>query len=166
MLAEMGCSHVLSGHSDRRRFHGETDAFVAEQADAARKVGLIPIVCIGETGEERKAGKSKDIIRRQLAALHIDDVLILAYEPVWAISRGDPNTPAATSADAQEMHAFIRSLLPASLRSSVRIIYGGSMKGDNAAELLRQPDIDGGLVGGASLKPEEFRRIVDAARQV
>jgi triosephosphate isomerase len=163
MVKDLGCRYVLCGHSDRRQFHGETDAFVAEQANAARALGLIPIICIGETLEKRRARKAKEVITRQLAPLPLDAETVLAYEPVWAISRGDPTKPAATTKDAEEMHALIRSLLPEELRSSLRIIYGGSMKGENAEELLREPNIDGGLVGNASLTLREFQRIVDIA---
>ncbi len=172
MLKHQHFHAVLCGHSDRRHFHQESDAFIAEQATAALEVGLIPIVCIGETEAEHDAGKTTDVLKRQLKP--VIDVLtahhslptthfILAYEPVWAISRGDPNKPAATAKDAQDIHARIRSLLPKDRQATTRILYGGSMKGSNAAELLAQPDIDGGLVGGASLKLEDFRKIVEAA---
>jgi triosephosphate isomerase len=168
MVKDAGCTFILCGHSDRRRFHGETDEFVAAQASAALEIGLIPIVCVGETAEERAAGKTEEVIRRQMHTLNIQHSTfnippVLAYEPVWAISRGDPNKPAATTRDAEEMHALIRSLLPGELRDQIRIIYGGSMKAANAEELLKQPNIDGGLVGNASLNPEEFRTIVEAA---
>ena len=165
MVQALGCRYVLCGHSDRRAFHLESDAFVAEQAAAAITHALIPIICIGETETERDAGKSKAVIERQVKPLKLTNDCIIAYEPVWAISRGDPNRPAATSADAEEMHAFIRSLLPKDIRDAVRLLYGGSMKASNAKELLAQPNIDGGLVGGASLKPEEFREIVKIASE-
>lgn len=163
MLKEAGCSAVLCGHSDRRAFHQESDEDVAAQAIAALEAGLHPVVCIGETEEERDSGKQEEVIKRQLKPVPTESDIILAYEPVWAISRGDPNKPAATSDDAQEMHAFIRSQLPEDKRESTRILYGGSMKSENADELLSQPDIDGGLVGGASLKPDAFKAIVDVA---
>ncbi len=175
MLAHIGCSHVLCGHSDRRAFHGETDADIAKQVVAALEAEMIPILCIGETGEERKAGRSEEVIRRQLEAVLTEmqhaqcnmqhDGFVIAYEPVWAISRGDPSTPSATPEEAQRMHAFIRATLTShhSHLTSVRLLYGGSMNADNAAALLAQPDIDGGLVGGASLNPKEFQSIVDAA---
>jgi triosephosphate isomerase len=162
MVKSAGCTYVLCGHSDRRRFHLESDTFIAEQATAALKTGLIPVVCIGETEEEHDAGKTKEVVTRQLKAIP-DGVTIIAYEPVWAISRGDPSKPAATPKDAQDIHALIRSLLPKSRQEQTRLLYGGSMKGSNAHELLSQPDIDGGLVGGASLKIDDFKKIVEAA---
>ena len=162
MAAAIGCKYALCGHSDRRRFHSESDSFIAEQATAALAAGLIPVICIGETEEEHDNGTSKEVVMRQLKAIP-EAVTIIAYEPVWAISRGDPNKPAATPQDAQQMHALIRSLLPKNRQAQTRILYGGSMKGSNAAELLALPDVDGGLIGGASLKPDEFRKIVEAA---
>ncbi|MBI3619084.1 triose-phosphate isomerase [Candidatus Peregrinibacteria bacterium] len=174
MIASTGCETVLCGHSERRRDQGETDEFVAAQAKAALTLGLFPIVCIGETANERSAGKAHEVIERQLRTVidHLDvsqlatrnSQLAIAYEPLWAISGGDPTKPAAKPSDAQEMHAFIRSLLPEPIQKEMLILYGGSMKAENASELLSQPDVDGGLVGGASLKPEEFRAIVEAAR--
>jgi len=177
MLASIGCTHVLCGHSDRRKFHGESDDDVARQVIAALEADMIPILCVGETLEERNAGRSEEVIRRQLDAVLTamqnakckmqNSSFVVAYEPVWAISRGDPTIPAATPDDAQKMHAFIRSLLSKSQipnPKSLRLLYGGSMNASNAAALLAQPDIDGGLVGGASLQPEEFRKIVEAAR--
>ncbi|MDP6575343.1 MAG: triose-phosphate isomerase [Candidatus Peribacteraceae bacterium] len=163
MIKEAGCIAVLCGHSDRRAFHGESNEDVAAQAIAALEAELHPIVCFGETEEERDSGKAENVIKAQLKPLPTESDIILAYEPIWAISRGDPNKPAATSEDAQEMHAFIRSQLPEDKRESTRILYGGSMKSENAQELLTQPDIDGGLVGGASLKPDDFRKIVETA---
>lgn len=160
-LKTLGCRYVLCGHSERRRHHAETDAFVTEQAVAALEAGIHPVVCVGETAEERKEGRQNDIVHRQMKDL--PSGVTIAYEPVWAISGGDPTKPAATPKDAQEMHAFIRSLLPTDLRMNTRVIYGGSMNAANAEELLGQEDIDGGLVGGASLKPDEFRKIVEAA---
>lgn len=162
MVKALGCRYVMCGHSECRKNHGETDAFVAEQACAALELGLHPIVCIGETAEERSSGKAKDVVKRQLKPIPHGEVTI-AYEPVWAISGGDPTKPAATANDAQEMHAFIRSLLPKDEQVKTRILYGGSMNGKNCKELLSCPDIDGGLVGGASLKPDEFRMIVECA---
>ena len=161
MLKSIGCRYVMCGHSERRKNHGESDAFVAEQACEALELGLHPIVCIGETAEERTSGKAHDVVKRQMKGLPHGNIT-LAYEPVWAISGGDPNKPAATPKDAQEMHAFIRSLLPKEEKAT-RILYGGSMNGKNCKELLSCPDIDGGLVGGASLKPDEFRAIVECA---
>lgn len=159
ILAEHGCTYVLCGHSERRRFHNESDAFVAEQAKAAAGVGLMPIVCIGETADEREAGMAKEVVKRQVGAISVP--VIFAYEPVWAIGTGNTAKPE----DAQEMHAFIRSLLPGDQQATTRIIYGGSVKADNAASLLSQPDIDGALIGGASLDPKSFRDILDALPQ-
>ena len=174
MAAQLDCTYALCGHSDRRQFHHETDVEIAKQFVAAIDNKLIPIFCFGETEAEHDAGKTSDVLKRQLNSI-IDFLATsyqlpatsyaLAYEPVWAISRGDPNKPAATSKDAQEIHALIRSLLPKDKQASTRILYGGSMKGSNAAELLAQPDIDGGLVGGASLKIDDFRKIVEAAQK-
>lgn len=181
VLKELGCTHVLCGHSDRREHHGETDECIGKQVEAAIENGITPILCIGETAEEHTAQKTKEVLKRQLTPLltFIEKAwrspnllragaaplpFMLAYEPVWAISRGDPTKPSASAQDAQKVHAFIRSLLPEELRS-LRIIYGGSMKGSNAEELLSQPDIDGGLVGGASLKPADFATIVAAAKK-
>lgn len=160
MIRGAGCTHVLCGHSDRRREHGETNDQVRRQAEAALAAGLAPVVCVGETQAERDAGKAKDAVRDQLRDLPAG--IVLAYEPVWAISRGDPTKPAATPQDAQEMHAFIRSLLPTAGNETC-ILYGGSMNGQNAAALLACPDVDGGLVGGASLKPDDFATIVQTA---
>jgi triosephosphate isomerase len=159
MVKALGCGYVLCGHSERREHHGETDADVSAQLSSALKVGLEPFVCIGETEKERADGKEKEVIERQMAGLSFDESVIIAYEPVWAIGKGK----SATAAQAQEMHAFIRSLLPKELKEVIRIIYGGSMNAANAKEILSQPDIDGGLVGGASLKPEEFAKIVEIA---
>ncbi len=172
LLKEFGCSYVLCGHSERRKNHGESDAFIAEQVAAAMKVGLTPILCIGETADERKQGIEKDVIRRQLQVLdraRTDNTrnekretrnYVIAYEPVWAIGTGKTATPA----QAQEMHAFIRSVFPENVRDQIRILYGGSVKADNARAILAEPDIDGALVGSASLDPEEFRKIVASAR--
>lgn len=167
MIKDTGCTHVLCGHSERRQYHSESNAFVAAQVASAITHNLTPILCIGETDEERKAGKEKDIVKEQIEAviekLNTENSMEngkwqmeIAYEPVWAIGTGNTATPK----DAQEMHAFIRSLLPGDVREQTRILYGGSMKPENAEELLNQPDIDGGLVGGASLVPEKFAEIV------
>jgi triosephosphate isomerase len=159
MLKKLGCRYVLCGHSERRRNHSETDEMVAEQAIAALETGLHPIVCIGETEEERKKGKEKDVVKKQLK--NLPSGVTIAYEPVWAIGTGKTATPK----DAQEMHAFIRSLLKTD-GDSTRILYGGSMNAANAEELLKQNDVDGGLIGGASLKPEEFGKIVEIAERI
>jgi triosephosphate isomerase len=163
MCKDLGCIYALCGHSDRRAQHGETSEEVAAQATAALEYGLHPIVCIGETLEQKEAGKTEEVLREMMAPLPLESDITIAYEPVWAISRGDPNTPAATPEDAQNMHALIRSLLPEDRREVTRILYGGSMKPDNSDALLSQPDIDGGLVGGASLKLDAFQQVIDSA---
>jgi len=166
MLAESGCRWVILGHSERRQYHGESDALVAAKVSAALDAGLWPIVCVGETREQREAGEAESVVRRQLteALQGQSDLgrLVVAYEPVWAIGTGLTATPA----QAQGMHAFMRGLLgeiagvdPA----TTRLLYGGSVKPGNAAELFAGPDIDGALVGGASLVAEEFLAIVNAA---
>jgi triosephosphate isomerase (TIM) len=157
ILAGHGCTHVLCGHSERRSFHGETDEFIAQQAKAALENSMMPIVCVGETWEQRERGEAEATVERQVRAINLP--VIYAYEPVWAIGTGKTAQPE----DAQAMHAFIRSLLPADLQETTHILYGGSVKPDNAKALLTQPDIDGALVGGASLDPKSFRDIVDAA---
>jgi triosephosphate isomerase len=155
LLAEHGCRYVLCGHSDRRMHHSENDEMVAKQVQSALQAGLTPVVCVGETADEREIGQAKDVVKRQLQ--DIGEKVIIAYEPVWAIGSGK----SATARDAQEMHAFIRSLLPAKSRDSVHILYGGSVNPDNAKELIDQPDIDGFLVGGSSLDPAKFKAIVE-----
>ncbi len=158
MLKAAGCSSVLCGHSERRSAHGETDAFVALQAQAALNAGLTPIVCVGESLAEREAGKEQDVVRRQISAIP-PGVTIIAYEPVWAIGTGKNASPQ----QAQEMHAFIRSLVKG---RAVRLLYGGSLNVKNARDLLAQPDIDGGLLGGASLKPGDFGGILSFAQEL
>ncbi|MBM4080562.1 MAG: triose-phosphate isomerase [Planctomycetes bacterium] len=170
MLKDVGCTHVIIGHSERRQFFGETDETVNKKLKAAFKTGLTPIVCVGERLEEREAGTTEAVVTRQvrggLAGLTAQQVerLIIAYEPVWAIGTGKTATPA----QANEVHALIRRLLAeahgSAVASKVRIQYGGSVKADNAAELLAQSDIDGALVGGASLDAESFAAIVCSAR--
>ncbi len=157
MLADQHYHAVLCGHSERRKNHGETDAMVLVQATAAISAGLIPIVCVGETESERTTGRQEEVVKRQLSGLPQD--VILAYEPVWAIGTGKSTTPE----DAQHMHAFIRSILP---KKETVILYGGSMNGKNCENLLSQPDIDGGLIGAASLKPDDFRIIVETAARL
>src|SRR5947199_5675399 len=170
MLASAGCDGVILGHSERRQLFGETDEGVARKLKAALGEGLHPIVCVGETLQEREAGRTWEVVSRQVRAglggLDTGAVqkLTIAYEPVWAIGTGRN----ATAAQAQEVHGQIRGVLRelggAPVADAVRIQYGGSVKPDNAAELLGQPDVDGALVGGASLKAEDFARIVEAAR--
>jgi len=168
MLVEAGCRYVLCGHSERRQFFGDTDEWVQKKTRAALAAGLHPIVCVGETLPEREAGKTLEVVGRQvraalsgLAAAQVAS-LTVAYEPVWAIGTGKT----ATSAQAQEVHAAIRAILAElapSAAASVRILYGGSVKPDNAAELMSQPDVDGALVGGASLKALDFTGIIQGA---
>jgi triosephosphate isomerase len=168
MLLDFHCTYVIVGHSERRQIYGETDGLVAEKFAAARKAGLIPVLCIGETLEEREQGVTEAVVSRQLdAVLELEGIAnlnagVIAYEPVWAIGTGKTATPQ----QAQDVHAFIRSKLAvydATIASSMRILYGGSVKGSNAAELFAMPDIDGGLVGGASLNAEEFLTIARGA---
>ena len=161
MLVSAGCSCVIVGHSERRDYHGETDADVNAKIRQAHAHDLMPILCVGEKIDERRAGDAKSVVRSQLAgALDGIDVeagsdLVVAYEPVWAIGTGETATPE----QAQEMHAFIRDELAdryGEVAAEIEILYGGSMKPHNAAELLSQPDVTGGLIGGASLKAESF----------
>lgn len=166
MLRAAGCSHVIVGHSERRQLFGETDEIVARKAAAALGAGLHPIICIGETLEEREAGATLSVVERQIRAalgeLAHDalDRVTLAYEPVWAIGTGRVASPE----QAQEVHAFARRIVAEvsapTLANAMRILYGGSVKPDNVDGLMRQPDIDGALVGGASLKAADFDRIV------
>jgi len=163
MLTDFSCNWVIVGHSERRTLHAETDKQVAEKAAAALSAGLTPVVCIGETQAEQEAGQTRDIIARQLAPVlalgaHQVNRMVFAYEPVWAIGTGLSATPE----QAQEVHAFIRKRLEGIGAGQVRILYGGSVKPDNAASLFAMPDIDGALVGGASLKAQEFLRIAAA----
>ena len=170
MLAEIGCDGVILGHSERRQYFGETDEGVNKKLRSALEAGLHPIVCVGETLAEREANRTWEVVSRQvrgaLAGISGEQIgrLTLAYEPVWAIGTGK----VATTAQAQEVHGQIRGLLRelagAANADQTRIQYGGSVKPDNAAELLAQPDIDGALVGGASLKAEDFARIIAGAR--
>jgi triosephosphate isomerase (TIM) len=153
MLRELGVYGAVVGHSERRQFFGETDEGVAKRARGALDTGLSVIACVGETEAEREAGETEDVLRRQLSVLEAEDNLVVAYEPVWAIGTGKTATPEI----AQEAHAFIKGLL------DVPVLYGGSVKPDNAAELLAEPDVDGALVGGASLDVESFAAICLAA---
>jgi triosephosphate isomerase len=167
MLQEFGVRYTLVGHSERRQYHGETDAVVALKAQAALARGVTPIVCVGETLAEREAGRTEEVVKRQLAAV-IHQVgpciseLVVAYEPVWAIGTGKTATPE----QAQQVHAVLRAQLAAASQQADRIalLYGGSMNAANAAQLLAQADIDGGLVGGASLKAPDFLTIIAAAQ--
>ncbi|MES9957123.1 MAG: triose-phosphate isomerase [Sedimenticola sp.] len=168
MLQDFGCKYAIVGHSERRTYHNESDELVAQKYAAARAAGLVPILCIGETLEEREQGITEEVCARQLDAV-IDlegvDALadgVVAYEPVWAIGTGKTATPE----QAQDVHAFIRSRVAeksAGVAEGLRILYGGSMKPDNAEELIAKPDIDGGLIGGASLAAGDFLGICKAA---
>lgn len=166
MLQDLGCRWVILGHSERRQYHGESDDLVAAKLAAALQARLLPVVCVGETQEEREAGEAEYVVSRQLrGALEAQAGLqqvVVAYEPVWAIGTGLTATPE----EAQAMHAFIRGQLgeiAGADPGAMRVLYGGSVKAANAAQLFGQPDIDGALVGGASLDASEFRQIVDAA---
>ncbi len=168
MLQEFGVQYVILGHSERRAYHGETDAAVAAKTVAALKAGLVPVVCVGETLEQREAGQTNEIVGGQLdvvlAALSVEEAarIVVAYEPVWAIGTGKTATPEM----AQEVHAMLRARLgakSAEAAAKVRVLYGGSMKPDNAEQLLAMADIDGGLIGGAALKAADFLAIIKAA---
>ena len=168
MLLDLGCHWAIVGHSERRALYGETNEVVAAKAERAIKLGVKPIVCVGETLAEREAGRTMDVINAQLDAVlarcSVAQLLAgaLAYEPVWAIGTGKTATPA----QAQEVHAAIRARLAgrdASGAAQLRLLYGGSVKPNNAAELFAQPDVDGGLIGGASLVAKDFRAICAAA---
>jgi triosephosphate isomerase (TIM) len=153
MLREIGVYGAIVGHSERRQYFGETDEGVGRRAAAALEAGLFVIACVGELEEEREQGETEAVLRRQVSVLEPHENLVVAYEPVWAIGTGKTATPEI----AQEAHAFVKSLL------DVPVLYGGSVKPDNAEELLAQPDVDGALVGGASLELESFTRICEAA---
>ena len=166
MLKDFAVRFCLVGHSERRQFHGETDEHVAHKAQRALLSGITPIVCVGETLAEREAGKTEEVVKRQLAAVihingHCISEIVVAYEPVWAIGTGKTASPE----QAQAVHAVLRAQLKAATAHSdrVQILYGGSMNAANAGELLAQPDIDGGLIGGAALKSVDFLTIIAAA---
>ena len=166
MLKEFGVRYAIVGHSERRQYHCESDAAVADKAKLALAHGITPIVCVGETLAEREAGKTEEVVKRQLAAVihtngHCISEIAVAYEPVWAIGTGRTATPE----QAQQVHAVLRAQLQAATAHAerVHILYGGSMNAGNAASLLAQGDIDGGLIGGASLKVADFLQIIGAA---
>jgi len=156
LLLELGVAGSLVGHSERRQFFGETDATVARRAEAALEAGLGVIACVGELEAEREAGETEAVLRRQVSVLPEHERLVIAYEPVWAIGTGRTATPEL----AQEAHAFVKSLLDRP------VLYGGSVKPENAAELLAQPDVDGALVGGASLDVDSFQAICRTAARI
>jgi triosephosphate isomerase (TIM) len=166
MLAECGCRYALVGHSERRAMHQESDALVAAKAQALLARGVTPIVCVGETLAQREAGETDAVVKRQLSAVihqlaHCASEMVVAYEPVWAIGTGRTATPE----QAQAVHLVLRAQLQAATgrAAQMKILYGGSVKADNAAILFAQPDIDGGLIGGASLKAADFITICRAA---
>lgn len=168
MLKDLGCEYAIIGHSERRSLYGESDALIAQRFATARRNGIKPIFCIGETLAEREKGVTNDVCNRQIdAVIKLEGVTaladgVIAYEPIWAIGTGKTASPA----QAQAVHAFIRekiAKLDAQVAAGLQILYGGSMNAANAAELLAQPDIDGGLIGGASLKAEDFLTICRAA---
>jgi triosephosphate isomerase len=156
MLLDLGVSGAIVGHSERRQYFGETDEAVGLRARHALGSGLRVIACVGELGEERERGETEGVLRRQVAALDAHERLVIAYEPVWAIGTGKTATPEI----AQEAHAFIKSLIDAP------VLYGGSVKPENAEELLHQPDVDGALVGGASLEVDSFTAICETAARI
>jgi triosephosphate isomerase (TIM) len=167
MLGDLGCRFAIVGHSERRQYHAESDALVADKAKAALAAGITPIVCVGETLAERESGRTEEVVKRQLAAVihangHCISEIVVAYEPVWAIGTGKTASPE----EAQAVHAVLRAQLKAATDqwARVKILYGGSMNAANAASLLSQADIDGGLIGGASLKAEDFLKIIAAAQ--
>lgn len=172
MLLSVGCHYVIIGHSERRQYFEETNASVSQKVVRALDVGLVPIICVGETLKEREANRARQVVAEQVkfaldgVKIATSNALVIAYEPVWAIGTGRTATPET----AQEMHALIRSMLESQfgtkLAGGVHILYGGSMNPGNAIDLLGQPDVDGGLIGGASLKADAFGAIVQAARSV
>ncbi len=166
MLKELGVRYAIVGHSERRQYHGETDVVVATKAQRALANGITPIVCVGESLAEREAGKTEEVVKRQLAAVihangHCISEVVVAYEPVWAIGTGR----SATSEQAQHVHSVLRAQLRAASEHAdrIKLLYGGSMNAANAKDLLAQPDIDGGLIGGAALKVQDFLTIIAAA---
>jgi triosephosphate isomerase len=171
MLREVGCRYVIVGHSERRTLYGESSAQVAEKMAAALAAGLVPILCVGETLEAREAGSTEAVVSEQLSAaierngIKAFGTSVIAYEPVWAIGTGMTATPE----QAQDVHRYVRSVLAEEdpgVAEGVQILYGGSVKGDNAAGLFGMPDIDGGLIGGASLKAADFLAIARAATDI
>lgn len=172
MIAESGCNYVIIGHSERREYFGETDEFVNKKSKKALEAKLAPIICVGEFLDQRKADEHFDVVEKQVKAalegISSEDApdLVIAYEPVWAIGTGETASPE----QAQEMHAFIRNILKElydeDSAESIRILYGGSMKPANAKELLGQKDVDGGLIGGASLQADSFAEIITIAEDL
>ena len=170
MLSDIGCQYVIVGHSERRQYYGESDSVVADKFIRALQAGLTPIVCVGESLQQREQGNMQETIIGQVQSVIAKDGVekldgsVIAYEPIWAIGTGETATPA----QAQEVHALIRDIVAQqseSTASALRILYGGSVKADNAAELFAQTDIDGGLIGGASLDAGQFNAIISAAAE-
>jgi triosephosphate isomerase len=166
MLAEFGCRYAIVGHSERRQHHNESDQLVADKAKAALALGVTPVVCVGESLAQREGGETEAVVKRQLSVVihtlaHCAGEMVVAYEPVWAIGTGRTATPE----QAQAVHALLRAQLHAATphAAQMKLLYGGSVKPDNAAALFAQPDIDGGLIGGASLKASDFIAICRAA---
>lgn len=166
MLREAGCTHVIVGHSERRQYYGETSESVARKARRALDAGLIPIVCVGETLDERESGMAQTIVERQIkestATLTAEDAIriVAAYEPVWAIGTGRAATPEIAQAMHHNVRSVFENVFGSEAASSIRILYGGSVKPENIADFMNEPDIDGALVGGASLQPDSFSKIV------
>ena len=166
MLADLGCRYVVVGHSERRQLHADNDQLIADKAKAALAHKLIPVVCVGETLAEREAGQTELVVKRQMSAVihtlaHCISEIVVAYEPVWAVGTGKTASPE----QAQAVHALLRAQLKAATEKAgeMKLLYGGSVKADNAITLFSQPDIDGGLIGGASLKAADFAAICRAA---
>ncbi len=156
-LKELGATHVLCGHSERREHHHESNEAISSQVAAALTNSLIPVLCVGETADEHEIGEAENIVRKQLSMIRLDPTIIIAYEPVWAVGTGKTPTPT----EVETMHLFIRSFLPQPER--MLVIYGGSLNAANAKSFFMQQNIDGALIGGCSLKPDEFRQIVAVA---
>ncbi|MCY4171656.1 MAG: triose-phosphate isomerase [Bacteroidetes bacterium] len=172
MLQSVGCHYVILGHSERRQYFAETDQEVSKKVKKAIQSGLIPIICVGEKLDQRKSGKEQEVVAHQVKyalegiTVKSSNAVVIAYEPVWAIGTGETATPE----QAQEMHLFIRGLVEKqfgnSLAAGIHILYGGSMNPTNAKDLLSQRDVNGGLIGGASLKPDSFGQIIQVAKEV
>ena len=162
MLADCGCSYVIVGHSERRTLYGESDAVIRNKLECARAAGLCPVLCVGESDRQRREGHAQETVAQQLEVLDAmnDTPFLIAYEPLWAIGSGQVCAPA----EVKDMHHFIRRCLQASGRQAAGVLYGGSVKADNAQALFMTPGVDGGLIGGASLRAEDFLAICHAAR--
>jgi triosephosphate isomerase len=170
MLTDLGCAYVIVGHSERRRLFGETDALINKKLRAARDAGLVPILCVGETLEERRAGRTQPVLEAQvrgaLAGLEFSEDLVIAYEPVWAIGTGVNADPQEAEASALFIRELLAQLSHTEMARKIRILYGGSVKPENFAGFIKQPNIDGALVGGASLDPESFAQMVQMAERL